>query len=607
MLRLSIVCLFCCLSIFVKAQQSDSSVYTINNSLNFTQKFQLQWEYPDSLQHILPTDAERFVVDWESNLIILEKNQTQYKSILLPQKEALASAALMLVLFDKESDSEFYQKKIFYTQLLQNRLNSNEKQYLEQCLNYLEQQKSPAQVISLWQTYFHYTTNVYRALYPAEKLLANVQKATHLSVEVQEDLMATTYYLLSAIYTDQRDWSNKRKYHRLCYELRKKRGDDLCYSMNRILKNISPGLEERKSLYRDLLNSIKEYGCRNDKKLFKEAIAYLLQYKEYHFALELFEQGTLKHAVLQDLEELSYGTSCPYFYLGIEALSNGSTFDDPTQDSVAMMWFNQWLTVLDSLSAKNPTIAVKNIKLDDQYYFNYTDHACTRIIDYLLYYGNYELAKTFFETHQKPLYFTPNTNPKLIYNFNFFYYKFIKHHAVILDDNLVLLHLKNYLDLSYEVIKGEEKATIEGLEYEAKRGRECIAWLGQRTANTATYLQYLEYWLLRTKQLNYRSEEILAHRYYCAALRKDQQYVKALEFALKLKHLAHPKTSTSIQEYTWSVREYFLDNVLNNYEINSQERQEAMQVIKKRPYKKDRKWYRNALKQLQKQVPYRRF
>jgi hypothetical protein len=592
--------------LFINAQQSNSSIYTIEKSRDFTSFFaSLQWEYPNSLKEILPTQPPKLVINWQNHLIKLKDNQARYKSIVLPEKEVLASCALMLVLFDKESDSEFYQKKTTYIQLLQERLNSAENQYLKQCLNYLEEQRNTLQMITLWQTYFHYTTNGHQALYVAEKLLANTEKATDLAVEVQEDLIATIYYLIGAIYADRGEWTNKRKYYTLCYELRKKRGDDLCYSMNRVLKNTSPGLEQRKVLFKDLLNSIEQYGSRKDKKIFEESMDYLFQQKEYQSTLEFFEKGTLRHPAFLDLEDLSYGIRCPYFYLGLEALSNGSTFDDPTQDSVAMHWFYKWLNVLDTLAPQNTALTSDHIKLEGQYYLNYTDHACTRIVDYLLYYGNSELAKDFFDTHQKDLYFTPNTNPNLIYNFNFFYYKFIQHHTVALNDSLVFHHLKDYLDLSYDVIKGEEKAKIESANGEIERGRECIAWLGQNTATTASYLQYLEYWMLRAKQLNYRSEEILAHRYYCAELRKDQQYVKALEFALKLKHLTKSKTNSSIEEYAWSVREYFVENVINHHEINSKERQEAILVIKKRPYRKDRKWYRRALKQLQKQAPFR--
>jgi hypothetical protein len=590
--------------LFVNAQQSDSSIYTIEKSRNFTAFFSLQWEYPTPLKEMLPTKSKKVVIDWQKSLIELKENQARYKTLILPQKEVLASCALMLVLLDKEADSKFYQTKAAFLKLLQERLNILENQYLEQCLKYLEQQKSSPQIITLWQTYFHYTTDGNEALYAAEKLLLATQKPSDLSLNKQEDLIATIYYIIGGIYADRGNWTNKKKYYTLCYELRKKRGDDLSYSMNRLLKNTGAGLEQQKTLFKDLLNSIQEHSCRNDKNIFKELMDYLLKNRQYDLALEGFEQGTLKYSCLQDLEELSYGNHCPYLYLAVEALSNGSTFDDATQDSIAMHWFEKWLTVLDTLTTKNPGLTEDYLKLEQQAYLNYTDHTCTRIVDYLLYYGKYELAKTFFKTHQKPIYFTPNTNPNILYNFNSFYYKFIPHHAVILNDSLVLANLKDYLDLSYNVIKGEEKAKIEGLGHDTKRGRECIAWLGLKTADTTTYLQYLEYWMLRAKQLNYLSEEILAHRYYCAALRKDQQYVKALEFALKFKKLTYSKPNTSTQEYALRVRAYFLDNVLNNYEINTIERKKAILVVKKQSHRKDRKWRRIALKKLQKQAPY---
>lgn len=603
MLRFSIICFFCWMSLFSIAQQNDSSIYTVDKSRDFTASFSLEWEYPSPLKEILPTRNKNSVVNWHKVLTDLEENEARYKTIVLPQKEALASCALMLVLLDKEAYSQFYKTKTTYLQLLQERLSAVENDYLETCLKYLEQQNSPQQIIKLWQVYFHYTTNGHQALYAAENLLAATEKITTLPIEEQEDLIATVYYLIGAVYADRGEYTNKKKYYNLCYELRKKRGDDLYYSLTRVLNNNSPGLEQRKVLFKDLLNSIQEHGCRNDKKLFQESINYLLENKEYDLALELFEKGILKHSCLQDLEKLSHGNYCPYLYLAVEALSKGSTFDDSSQDSVAMNWFKKWLTVLDTLAPNNIVNTPDHLKFEEQYYLNYTDRACTRIVDFLLYYGKNELAKKFFETHQKPIYFTPNTNPNIIYNFNCFYYKFIPHHSIALNDSLVLLNLKDYLDLSYDVIKGEEQAKI-GHSGQIKRGRECIAWLGQKTATTASYLQYLEYWLFRAKQLNYSSEEILAHQYYCAALRKDQQYVKALEFSLKLKRLPRSKTKNSSQEYALRVRAYFLDNVLNHYKIDSKERQKAMLIIKKKSPRKDKKWSRIALKKLQKQAPY---
>lgn len=602
MRQLLVLCFFCWMSLLSMAQQSDSSVYTIDKSDDFTNFFSLQWEYPKQLRAILPTSSTKIVIDWQRNLLTLKEHQTRYKTIILPQKEVLASCALMLVLFDKESDSEFYQTKTVYIQLLQERLNKIENQYLEQCLNYLEQQNSPSQIITLWQTYFHYTTDGHEALATAQKLLVATQNASFLLKEKQEDLIATLYYLIGAIYADRGDWTKKKKYYTLCYELRKRRGDDLHYSMNRLLNNTGASLEQRKILFQDLLSSIQQYGCREDKKLFKESIAYLLKHREYDLALELFEKGTLKHSCLLDLKDLSDGKHCPYLFLAVEALSKGSALDEPSQDTIAMYWFEKWINVLDTFESKTSPYTADPIKLEQQYYLNYTDHTCTRIVNYLLYYGNYELAKDFFVAHQKSIYLTPNTNPNIIYNFNFFYYKFIPHHAVVLNDSLVFLNLKEYLDLSYTVIKGEEKANIEGLEHNTKRGRECIAWLGEKTATTTIYLQYLEYWILRAKELKYKSEEMLAHRYYCAALRKSKQYVKALEFALKFKHLTTSNTST--QEYALRVRAYFLDNVLNHYEINSEERQKAMLIVKKQSFGKDKKWARIALKQLKKQAPY---
>jgi hypothetical protein len=604
MLRFSIICFCCWMSLFSIAQQSDSSIYTVDKSRDFTASFSLEWEYPKSLKEILPIRYKNPLVNWQQVLTELKENQARYKTLVLPKKEALASCTLMLILLDKEADSKFYKTKTSYLELLQKRLSTVENAYLETCLKYLAQQNSPQQIIKLWQVYFHYTTDGPQALYTAEKLLAKTEETAVLPIEEQEDLMATVYYLIGAIYADRGAYTNKRKYYNLCYELRKKRGDDLYYSLTRVLNNNSPGLERRKILFKDLLNSIQEHGCRNDKKLFQESIAYLLERRAYDLALELFEKGTLKHPCLQDLGGLSSGNHCPYLYLALEALSNGSTFDDSSQDSIAMNWFEKWLTVLDTLSPKNATNTPDHIKFEQQYYLNHTDRACTRIADFLLYYGKNELAKSFFESHQKPLYLTPNTNPNIIYNFNFFYYKFIPHHTISLHDSLVLLNLKDYLDLSYVVIKGEEKAKIRHLDQDRKRGRECIAWLGQKTAKTANYLQYLEYWMSRAKQLNYLSEEILAHRYYCAALRKDQQYVKALEFALKFKRLSPSKIKNSTQEYALRVRAYFLDNVLNHYKIDSKERQKAILVLKKKSPRKDKKWSRIALKQLQEQAPY---
>ncbi|MFT5646286.1 MAG: hypothetical protein ACI976_000967, partial [Aureispira sp.] len=49
---------------------------------------------------------------------------------------------------------------------------------------------------------------------------------------------------------------------------------------------------------------------------------------------------------------------------------------------------------------------------------------------------------------------------------------------------------------------------------------------------------------------------------------------------------------------------YFLDNVLNHYKIDSKERQKAILVLKKKSPRKDKKWSRIALKQLQEQAPY---
>lgn len=606
MLRFSIVCFFCWMSLLSIAQQSDTSIYTVDKSGDFTHFFSLEWEYPDSLQEILPAKYKKTLVNWEQVLSDLKENQARYKNIILPQKEALASCALMLVLLDNESDSKFYKNKALYLQLVQKRLNPTENQYLKTCLTYLEQQNSPLQILKLWQTYFHYTTDGHQALYAAKKLLTKTQSTTGLPLKKQEDLIATTYYLLGAIYADRGDYTNKKKYYNLCYELRKKRGDDLSYSLNRVLNKTSPGLERRKVLFKDLLNSVQEHGCRNGKKLFQTSIAYLLKNRAYDSALELFEKGTLKYPCLQDLKNLSYGDNCPYLYLGVEALSKGSTFDDAKQDSIAMHWFDKWITTLDRLAPKKAKNAPNYIKLEQQYYLNYTDYACARVIDYLLYYGKHELAKKFFETYQKPLYFTPNIDPNIIYKFNFFYYKFIPHHAISLNDDWVLQNLKEYLDLSYEVIKGEEKAKIEGLNQENERGRECIAWLGKKTANSAAYLQYLEYWMQRTKQLNYLSEEVLAHRYYCAALRQDQQYIKALEYALKFKKLTETKAiNSSIQQYASRVRIYFLDNVLNHYEINSKERKKAMLVVKKHAGRKGKKWARKALKQLKQVAPYK--
>jgi hypothetical protein len=592
------------MSLFSMAQQSDSSIYTVDKSRDFTAFFSLEWEYPSPLEKMLPTRYKNPVVNWQQILTDLKENQARYKTIILPQKEALASCALMLILLDKETDSEFYKTKTTYIPLLQERLSAVENDYLETCLKYLEQQNSPQQIIKLWQVYFHYTTDGNQALYAAKKLLTTTEKTSTLPIEEQEDLIATIYYLIGAVYADRGEYTNKKKYYKLCYELRKKRGDDLYYSLTRVLNNNSPSLARRKVLFKDLLSSIQKHGCRNDKKLFQESIAYLLKNRQYGLALELFEEGTLKHSCLQDIEDLSYGNHCPYLYLAVETLSKSSTFDDSSQDSVAMILFEKWLTVLDTLSPKNTANTPDHFQFEQQYYLNYTDRACTRIVDFLLYYGKNELAKEFFETHQKPIYFTPNTNPLIIYNFNSFYYKFIPHHSIALNDSLVLLNLKEYLDLSYDVIKGEEKAKIRHLKQDIKRGRECIAWLGQKTADTASYLQYLEYWMLRSKQLNYVSEEILAHRYYCAALRKDQQYVKALEFALKLKQLTSSKTQNSSQEYALKLRAYFLDNVLNHYEIDSKERQTAMSFIKKKSPRKDRKWSRITLKKLQKQAPY---
>ena len=605
MLRFSLLCFFCWMSSFSIAQQSDASIYRVDKSRDFTAYFSLKWEYPSALEEMLPTRNKDSVINWQPILIKIKENKARYKSLALPQKESLASCALMLILLDREADSEFYQQKSIYVQLLLDRLKPSEKEYFKACLHYLEQENSPQQIIRLWQIYFHYTTNGHQALYVAEKLLAATQKSPKLPSERQEDLMATVYYLIGAIYADRGEHTNRARYYRLCYELRKKRGDDLLYSMSRLLNNTSQGIEQRKVLFKDLLSSIQEHGCRSNKKLFQESIAYLLERREYDLALELFEQGTLQFPGLQDIEDLSYGTHCPYFYLGIEALSQGSTFDDVGQDSIAIHWFGKWLAVLDSLSPEKTANTPDQLHLEQQYYLNYTDHTCTRIITYLLYYGKNELAKAFFETHQKPIYLTSNTNPNLIYNFNSFYYKLIPHHSVVLNDSLVLQNLKDYLDLSYVVVKGEEKAKIEGLDPNTKRGRECIAWLGENTANTATYLRYLEYWMLRAKQFNYRSEEMLAHRYYCAALRKNQQYVKALEFALKFKHLTNykPQTIVSTHEYALRVRKYFLDNVLNHYEINSKERRAAMLLIKKKPFRKDKKWTRIALKKLQTQAP----
>ncbi|MBL4648326.1 MAG: hypothetical protein JKY03_01245 [Aureispira sp.] len=603
MLRFLMVCFLGWISFFSMAQQNDPSVYTVDKSRDFTASFSLEWEYPSPLKEILPIRNKNSVVNWHKVLTDLEENQAQYKTLVLPQKEALASCALMLVLLDKEAYSEFYKTKTTYLQLLQERLSAVENDYLETCLKYLEQQNSPQQIIKLWQVYFHYTTNGHQALYAAENLLAAAEKITTLPIEEQEDLIATVYYLVGAVYADRGEYMKKKKYYNLCYELRKKRGDDLYYSLTRVLNNNSPDLEQRKVLFKDLLNSIQEHGCRNDKKLFQESINYLLENKEYDLALELFEKGTLKYSCLQDLEKLSHGNHCPYLYLAVETLSKGSTFDDSSQDSIAMNWFKKWLTVLDTLAPENAANTPDYIKFEEQYYLNYTDRACTRIVDFLLYYGKNELAKEFFETHQKPIYFTPNTNPNIIYNFNCFYYKFIPHHSIALNDSLVLLNLKDYLDLSYDVIKGEEQAKTGPLG-QVKRGRESIAWLGQKTATTASYLQYLEYWLSRAKQLNYSSEEILAHQYYCAALRKDQQYVKALEFSLKFKRLTRSKTKNTSQEYALRVRAYFLDNVLNHYEIDSKERQKAMLIIKKRAPRKDKKWSRIALKKLQRQAPY---
>lgn len=602
---LFLVFLFGWMSLSSIAQQNDTSIYTIHKSRDFTKNFSLEWEYSSALKEMLPTKYDKNIVNWQQVLPRLEENPTRYKSFALPQKEVLSSCALMLVLLDKEEDSKFYQTKNKHLQLLQERLNSDEKEYLKSCLSYLEQQNSPLEIIKLWQVFFHYTTDGNEALYAAEKLLSKIQNTPELGIDTQEDLVATTYYLIGAIYADRGDYTYKKKYYNLCYELRKKRGDDLCYSLNRVLKNTSPGFERRKALSKDLMNSIQEHGCRNDKKVFQESMAYLLSNKAYDSALELFEQVNLKNSCFQDLEELSYGTYCPYLYLGMEALSKGNTFDDPAQDRIAMHWFKKWIHVLDSLSLENAANTADHIKLEEQYYLNYTDHACTRIIDYMLYYGKYELAKDFFEAHQKPLYLTPNTNPNIIYNFNSFYYKFIPHHAVVLKDDLVLLNLKEYLNLSYEVIKGEEKARIEPTDQATKRGRECIAWLGQKTTNTASYLQYLEYWMSRAKDLNYISEEILAHRYYCAALRKDQQYLKALEFALKFNKLAQKGGKASTKEYALRVRSYFLDNVVNHYEINSKERKQAIILVKNNSYKKNKKWSRIALKQLKKQAPYK--
>jgi hypothetical protein len=605
MLRFFIVCFFCWISLFTLAQQSDSSVYTINKSRDFTKMFSLEWTYGSPLKEMLPTKEKNTVVNWQQVLIDLKDDSARYKTIFLPKKEVLASCALTLVLLNKEADSKFYKAKALYLQLLQERLNRTENQYLETCLAYLEQQNNPQELIKLWQIYFHYTTDGHQALYAAEKLLVKTQIATELALETQEDLVATIYYLIGAIYADRGNYTYKKKYYNLCYELRKKRGDDLCYSMNRVLKNTSPGLERRKALSKDLLNSIQAHGCRNDKKIFQESIAYLLKNRAYDSALELFEKGTLKYSCFQDLEALSYGNHCPYLYLGVEALSKGSNFDDSSQDKIAMHWFKKWVTIVDSLSPKNTTNTPDHIKLEQQYYLNYTDRTCTRIVEYLLYYSKNELAKEFFETYQRPIYLTPNTNPNIIYNFNSFYYKFIPHHTIVLKDDLVLLNLKEYLDLSYDVIKGEEKARVGGSDQETKRGRECIAWLGQKTANSTSYLQYLEYWMFRAKQLKYLSEEILAHRYYCAALRKDQQYLKALEYALKFKQLTHSKATNSTQEYALRVRAYFLDNVLNYYEIDSKERKQAILIIKKHSHRKDKKWARIAFKQLKKQAPYK--
>lgn len=600
MLRLSLLCFFCCLSILSTAQKNDSSFYINNQSPNFNIPFSLQWKYPDQLKQMLPTNFRKVIINWQEFLRILEGRQTEYKTIILPQKEVLASCALMLVLLDKEPDSKFYQTKTTYLQLLRKRLNTDENKYLEDCLNYLEQQQTSQKgIISLWQTYFHYAFDTNEALYAAQKLLTATQKTSDLSVEEQEDLIATTYYLIGFIYKAKGYSTEEKKYYTLCYELRKKRGDDLYDSMYRILSQTNPSLEIRRALYKDLLNSIKEYGCREDTPLFDESMSYLLKNKIYDLAVELFEEGTLKHDCLQNIKDLSYRNSCPYLYLAVEALSKGSEFDDPSQDSIAIIWFKKWVTVLDTIISKNAALTSKS---NQKNHFIYKDHTYTRIIDYLLYYGHQYLAKDFFEAYQKPLYLNEDTNPLIIYNLNFFYYKFIPHHTVVLNDSLVLQSLKDYLDFSYGVIKEEEKVSIENLERNSQRGRESIAYLGQTTTDSITYLQYLEYWLFKTKELNYQSEEILAHRYYCAALRKNKQYIKAFEYALKLNKLSHSNASMSIQEYTLKIREYALDNVLNNYEIDSKKRQEAMLIVKELSKKKDRKWRRSALKQLQKQA-----
>lgn len=604
MLRFSIVCFFCWMSLFSIAQQPDFSIYTVDKSSDFTASFSLKWEYPSSLEEILPTKYKNTVINWQQVLTNLKDGQARYKTIVLPQKKVLASCALMLVLLDKEADSEFYKTKTTYLQLLQKRLSAVENDYLKTCLNYLEQQTSPQEIIKLWQVYFHYTTDGHQALYAAKKLLAKIEKTTVLPIEEQEDLMATVYYLIGAVYADRGAYTNKKKYYNLCYQLRKKRGDDLYSSLTRVLNSNSPGLEQRKILFKDLLISIQEHGCRNDKKLFQESIVYLLERKEYDLALELFEKGTLKYPCLQDLEALSFGNLCPYLYLAVEALSKSSTFDDSSQDSIAMNWFEKWLTVLDTLVPKNTTNTPDHIKFEQQYYLNQTDLVCTRIVDFLLYYSKVKLAKAFFETHQKPLYFTSNTNPNIIYNFNSFYYKLISHHSITINDSLILLNLKDYLDLSYDVIQEGEEAKSEYLGQENKRNRESIVSLGQKTAETASYLQYLEYWISRSKELNYTSEEILAHQHYCTALRKDQQYVKALEFALKLKRLSPSKNISATQEYSIKLRAEFLDNVLNNYVINSEERQKAMLIIKEKSPRKNRKWSRIALKKLRKQAPH---
>lgn len=605
MVRLFILCLFCWITSFLTAQESSSSIYTVHNSSDYTNHFSLQWKYPSPLKEMLPTKSKYPIINWHKTLTELDKNKELYKTILLPQKEVLASCALTLVLFEHEKDSKLYKKKALYLQLLENRLSFDEKRYLKSCLTYFElQYKDPKEVLVLWQTYFHYTSYVNDALFTAEKLLALTKKATHLSKHLQEDLLATIYYILGDIHADKGSWSGKKKYYTLCYELRKKRGDDLCYSMQRILNHTSPGLAQRKILFEDLLLSIKKYGPRKDKELFNESLDYLLRNREYELALKLFEEGALQFNALVDLGELSYGHRCPYLYLAIEALSKGTFLDDSTKDSLAMRWFVKWLNVVDSLSVQPIHSTTKLIELEQQQYLNYVDHTCSEITKHLLYYGNYELALQFFQQHQRSTYSKKNTAPELLYNFNFFHYKFITHHSIHTNDSLVLIYLKDYLDLSYELVEGEKKANIEGLKYPQERGRECIAWLGVKTAETSVYLQYLNYWISRAKQFHYLSEEILAHRYYCAALRIDEQYIEAFKFALKLTLLTYKSKDKATKDYALRVREYFLENVLNHYPISSKERQKAIFVLKKHRHKKDRKWFRKALKQLLKQKPY---